>query len=494
MQESQVTSQGTSEADILINLLIHKGFRFFLDQYGEACLVDPEKSFTAVKLDSDSAQSVLAKEYWNEYHKAVTKGTISKACYTLRGLTEMEGHKESVHTRVAQLGDQIIYDLGDDKRVVIITHNGWNITENSPVFFRRFSHQQIQVTPIGGGNLMDFLQFLNVHDETSKLLILTYLPTALFSEIERPILLLHGPEGSGKSTCFGFIRSMIDPSIMESLDMKKNTDELAIQANEHYCFFIDNVSYLNQEMSNTICRFTTGEYYAKRKLYTNDSTVMMSFKRLIGLNGITQFASAPDLLDRTIIINLRRLNNSERAGSLELKKRFEELKPLLFGALLDIVSYSLAHVSEINAQRQVRLSDSYKFSCASALKLGFSLSDFENSYKQNVDLQKEESLEASPVASIIRTFVENYGDWSGPSARLYGALLPVASQLRLEKSLPHFTPWLIRRIKTIENALYCAGIGIEVAKVDGERSITIKKLQQDSTDSILQETTEQEVA
>ena len=70
-------SEGRSEADILLNLVTEKGFRFFLDQHGEACLLDPEKPFTAIKLDSDSAQSVLAKEYWNEYRKAVTKNTVS---------------------------------------------------------------------------------------------------------------------------------------------------------------------------------------------------------------------------------------------------------------------------------------------------------------------------------------------------------------------------------------------------------------------------------
>ena len=250
----------------------------------------------------------------------------------------MAGEKEKVYTRVAQLPDQIVYDLGDDKRVVIIDRQGWTITEESPALFRRFSHQQIQVTPVLGGSLSDFLQFINVRDDASKILILTYLPTAIFSEIERPILLLHGPEGSGKSTCFGFIRSMIDPSILESLDMKRNTDELAIQANEHYCFFIDNVSYLNQEMSNTLCRFVTGEAYVKRKLYTNDTTFMMSFKRLLGLNGVTQFATAPDLLDRSIIVNLRRLADNERATYSELQHRFTEIKPQLFGALLSLVS------------------------------------------------------------------------------------------------------------------------------------------------------------
>ncbi len=146
-QPTTIISEGRSEADILINLVMEKSFRFFLDQHGEACLIDPEKPFIAVKLDSDSAQSILAKEYWHEYHKAVTKSTISKACYTLRGLTELNAEKERVYTRVAQLPDKIVYDLGDDKRVVVIHHHGWRVTDESPVLFRRFNHQQIQVHP-----------------------------------------------------------------------------------------------------------------------------------------------------------------------------------------------------------------------------------------------------------------------------------------------------------------------------------------------------------
>ncbi|MBP9819120.1 hypothetical protein KBC79_00055 [Candidatus Woesebacteria bacterium] len=489
----QPTSQGQTEADLLINLVTEKDFKFFLDQHGQACFVDPAKPFVAIKIDSESAFSVLAKEYYNEYRKAVPKSTISKASYTLKGLTEIQGSREFVHNRIAQLPDQIIYDLGDDENVVIVDSEGWRIVQESPVFFRRFNHQQVQVKPERGGRIHEFLKYINVKDEASQLLILTYLPTAFFSDIERPILLMHGPEGSGKSTCFGFIRSIIDPSILESLDIKKNTDELAIQANEHYCFFIDNVSYLNQEISNSLCRFVTGEAYAKRKLYTDDTTFMMSFKRLVGLNGVAQFASAPDLLDRSIIINLRRLNDTERASNRELKRNFEREKSQLFGAVLDLVSTVMKTAHDLQFSHLPRLADYFRYGCAVTQGLGISIDQFENIYQANVDLQKEESLEASPIALIIRTFIDSHGNWSGPSAQLYGVLMPTATRLGLERYVPAITVWLIRKIKTVENALFRAGIGIEVAKINGERCITISKIAQDTTDSISLETTPQEV-
>ncbi len=316
------------------------------------------------------------------------------------------------------------------------------------------------------------------------------MPTALFSEIERPILLLHGPEGSGKSTCFGFIRSMIDPSILESLDMKRNIDELAIQANEHYCFFIDNVSYLNQEISNTFCRFVTGEAYAKRKLYTNDTTFMMSFKRLLGLNGVTQFATAPDLLDRSIIVNLRRLADDERATYSELREKFSEIKPQLFGALLSLISEMMRITPGHRHNKLPRLADYFKYGYTAASQLRFPPNQFEEVYETNVDLQKEEALEASPVALILRSFINRHGNWTGRSADLYRALLPTATQLGLDKYLHPSTTWLIRKVNESESALYRVGFSIELHKINGERCITIRNITQDSTDIISQETNE----
>ena len=107
-------------------------------------------------------------------------------------------------------------------------------------------------------------------------------------------------------------------------------------------------------------------------------------------------------------------------------------------------------------------------------------------------MQKEEALEASPVALILRSFINRHGDWSGRSADLYRVLLPTASQLGLEKYLHPSTSWLIRKVNESENSLYRVGYSIELHKINGERCITIRNISQDTTDSISQETSEQE--
>ena len=53
------------------------------------------------------------------------------------------------------------------------------------------------------------------------------------------------------------------------------------------------------------------------------------------LNGITHLADEPDLLERALVINLPGIDG--RKTEKELKHKFEELKPRIFGQLCDLL-------------------------------------------------------------------------------------------------------------------------------------------------------------
>ena len=56
--------------------------------------------------------------------------------------------------------------------------------------------------------------------------------------------------------------------------------------------------------SDWLCRMVTGGGYSTRRLYTNTEEEVFSVSRPIILNGITQIADQPDLIDRSIFINM----------------------------------------------------------------------------------------------------------------------------------------------------------------------------------------------
>ena len=89
----------------------------------------------------------------------------------------------------------------------------------------------------------------------------------------------------------------------------------------------DNVSYISDEHSDTLCRAVTGGRDTKRKLYEDDEDIIYSYKRIISLNGIVNAATKPDLLDRGLIIELDSISKQERELLKRIRRKFQSIKP-----------------------------------------------------------------------------------------------------------------------------------------------------------------------
>ena len=73
---------------------------------------------------------------------------------------------------------------------------------------------------------------------------------------------------------------------------------MVVNLQQHWFLPFDNVSHLNDEMSDTLCRAITGGGIQQRKLFTNAEDYIFTFQRCIAVNGINNVANRPDLLDR----------------------------------------------------------------------------------------------------------------------------------------------------------------------------------------------------
>ena len=69
----------------------------------------------------------------------------------------------------------------------------------------------------------------------------------------------------------------------------------------------------------------TGGGYSTRRLYTNTEEEVFSMIRPIILNGITQVAEQPDLIDRSIFINMPVINPQERRSGREIFGSLDKL-------------------------------------------------------------------------------------------------------------------------------------------------------------------------
>ena len=174
-------------------------------------------------------------------------------------------------------------------------------------------YQQPQVYPIGddmydGDDIFhSFMKLVNVKGEDNKLLLKCYIISLFYPDIPKPVLMLHGEQGSAKSTLQELIRTLVDPSSILTLTFPRDINELVQKLSHNYVAYFDNVSVIPDWISDQLCRAVTGSGFSKRELYTDDEDIIYNFKRCIGFNGINLGATKADLLDRGLIIELERI-------------------------------------------------------------------------------------------------------------------------------------------------------------------------------------------
>ena len=93
--------------------------------------------------------------------------------------------------------------------------------------------------------------------------------------------------------------------------------------------------------SDEVCKAVTGVGNSKRKLYSDDEDVIVNYKRCIIINGINNYLTAPDALDRSVLIELERIKSKSRKEESKVEIEFEELRPKLLGFIFDILVKTL---------------------------------------------------------------------------------------------------------------------------------------------------------
>lgn len=408
-------------------------------------------------------------------HKTMQEQSLESTIKTLEGLALFNNNVHETYTRVAKVGNTIYYDIGDNSHVVNISTAGWSVEQNAPVYFRRYSHQIPQVLPERGGDISNLTRYIHIDNRIHKILLLSYLPVCLVSDIDRPLLLMHGPQGAGKSTALEFVRSLIDPSRLPLLQPPRDVTEMVQQANKHYAYFLDNVSFIKQDVSDTFCRFVTGSAFSKRALYTDDDDFLYEFKRVTGFTSIAQVANNSDLLDRSLIIQLELIDQPMRKSDELLNNEFNSEKPKLLGSLFDATVGMLNKVNNITLDQLPRMADYYRYAASASQHLGFGTSGYVNAYSVNITYQNRESIENSPIIQCILIFMKTNRTYTGRSTALYLQLKNIATNFDMINGFPKGATWLWRKIQQCKATLKAIGIDADNGRDTNSRYITLTK-------------------
>jgi hypothetical protein len=469
-----------SQADRLVEIALQPDVELFHDETGQVfARVVVGGHYEIWPTRGKALKRWLCHRFWCEERKAPNAEAVNAALNVVEAHGQFESEERRLHNRTAQYNGAVFYDLGDARwRAVRVTADGWTLVDDPPPLFRRYGHQCAQVEPVNGGDLHKLLEFVNLRTSEQRLLLLVYVVACLVPDIPHPVLTVHGTQGAAKTTLFRLVRRLIDPSAVEVLTFPRDITELVQQLSHHWTAFYDNISELPGWTSDALARSVTGEGFSKRELFTDDEDIIYRFRRCIGLNGINVAARKPDLMDRCLIFRLEPIEPDQRKPEQELWERFEHRRPLLVGALFDVLVRAMAIEPGIRLAAHPRMADFGRWGCAIATALGHSPDEFLAAYGENTAAGNDEVLHDHPIAAAVLAFMQARDEWSGLPSELFGQLEAVAQAERIDvrcRRWPKAANALTRRLNEVAPSLAAVGVDVRVERASsGDRRVVIR--------------------
>ena len=343
----------------------------FTDQYGEAyALTSDAGGRQTLRLRSDAFRNWLIRRYVDAKLRPGLRGIRDDIAV----MTAMAGlDTRELHNRSALPGDRssLYIDLADAfGRMIKVEAGRWQVIDDATVRFRRQLHQEPLPEPDRGGDLRKVLDLLPpFRSESEQLLVLTWTVCALVP-FPRPILMLVGDPGSGKTTMSRVLRRLVDPSKGDLLGQDGRAD-LPLTFAQHAVPAFDNVDALSKRESDLFCRGVTGGAVARRRLYTDSDEFVWRFQRAVIMSSLAPPTNRPDFLDRSLIIGLDRMAPERRQALSGLEAAFEAAWPSLFGGVLNALSDTLALLPRVPEGNLSRMADFHRFGRAAAVALGW---------------------------------------------------------------------------------------------------------------------------
>lgn len=324
------------------------------------------------------------------------------------------------YVRVGGDSRVLYYDFGDDSREMVRWKEGiWEIiriTGECPRFYRP-NGMLPQVRPQGGGDLMELLgKHIRCRDEDLYLLA-AWLVGAFKVGGPFPVLIINGEQGSSKSTTTRLLRRLVDPHARDMREPPTNSRDLVAAVKNAYVVAVDNVSTLQHNLSDSLCRISTGTgALGGRALYTDSDEAAFTACRPIVLNGIPAFAEREDLVSRSINVELPAIPATQRMDDDTFWHNFEADMPRILGAIFDCVARAQTGFAAVRLSEAPRMANFARWAFAG---LGEEAgSRFLSAYSNNKMEASAHFVEHNDVAQALISLMKEKEVWYGSWAQL----------------------------------------------------------------------------
>jgi putative DNA primase/helicase len=319
-----------------------------------------------------------------------------------------------------------------------------------PVKFRRAKAMHPLAIPVEtpGTDLYRLLSpFVNVRAEQWPLLA-TCLAAALRPTGPYPILKCLGEQGSAKSTMARACRSLLDPNAAPVRAEPRDVRDLMIAANNGWVICLDNLSTVKPDLSDALCRLSTGGGFATRTLYTDEDETIFDAMRPVILTSIEEVGTRSDLLERSLILDLPTIGKGKRRAEKKFWREFDKARPQILGALLDVVSGAMRRLPEIERRPDAELSrmaDFEQWGEAAEVSLGLEPGTFAQAYAANRESATQTVLESSPLIEALLKYLQSSPTLEYTASELLGHLSAVYTDEARKPGWPK-TPRVLSQI------------------------------------------------
>ncbi len=429
-------------------------------------------------LDSAKFRLWLVHRFYNVVGKVLGDAAFKQARAVLEAEALFEGEVHQVHLRVAEVQGAIYLDLANsDWQVVRISPDGWELLDESPVKFIRAAATRPLPVPERGGSIDELRQFVNLTDD-DYVLALGWLVAALRPRGPYPVLTINGEQGSAKSTTSRVLRALIDPNEAPLRSKARTEEDLMVVAKSSHVMALDNISHLSADLSDALCRISSGGAFAGRKRYTDADESIVTAQRPVLINGISDLVTRSDLLERSVILNAPVIATEERLPEEVFWQHFEARRPKILGALLSALASGVERLPFTQVDDLPRMADYALWASACEEALGFASGEFMRVYREHLKEGHLRILEMSPlVPAIIGLLDETAGEVvltpTDLKQKLDGVVDPSVSR---QSDWPRSVTAMTQALRRLSPNLREIGIGYDELKSNGSESRRYRRL------------------
>jgi hypothetical protein len=400
------------------------------------------------RLESDEFRRLLFRLFHEQTGSVPRPMVIANILATLRGRAELTTDVEPVYLRVARdpAEGAFLVDLGDPSRTAVrITDGGWELIGRPAIPFWRPPGQRPFPMPVRGGSIELLKKYVNVKEQQWPLLI-GWLTAALRPVGPYPLLILTGQQGSAKSTLAQVCRRLLDPHASLLRALPKSERDLMVSAHNNWLLAYDNISGLANWQSDAFCRLSTGGGFTARSLFSDDRETVLNAERPVILNGIDDFVTRGDLVDRGIFLSLPRISPATRRSNQAFWSNFDRDYPALFGALLDAVAVGLRLWPRVELNALSRMADLDCWGEAVTRGLGLLPGTFIAAYYANRRSASLEALDQTPIAAAIVAMLKERPVLEGTPTALLHALTTARPRSAFAATGWPRSPWALSKL------------------------------------------------